>query len=126
MKASEERRVTARVPFRHPVRVRISKFGFPEQVAEGINISAGGVLCASGSFFQEGERLELLLTLPKEIGGRRTEWHCEGHVLRVAGIDTKSRIVSVAVAFDRYRMLHDSKEEDSGSESKLAAVAALR
>lgn len=103
-----ERRTSRRVPMRMPLRVRIWKFGVSDQHAECVNVSEGGVYFATGSSFQEGERVELLVTMPKEVAGEASNWHCQGQVRRVEGIDSASRIIGVAVQFDQHRTLQSA------------------
>lgn len=90
---------------RMPMRVRLWKFGVPDQVVECVNVSQGGVYFATGSSFQEGQRLEMLVMMPGEVAGEPSNWHCEGRVLRVEGISSGSRVVGVAVRFYRRKVL---------------------
>lgn len=107
---NEDRRSTQRLPFRVPLRVGVRKFGLPDQHAECINISAGGVYFATGWSFQEGAPVELLLTMPKEIAVRSSQWYCQGRAVRVQGIDCAARIPDVAIAFDRRRLLQEAAQ----------------
>ena len=80
------------------------RFGVPEQHAECVNVSAGGIYFATGSSFHEGDHIEVQLKMPEAIVGRPSTWHCKGRVVRVQGIDSRSRILGVAVEFERYRV----------------------
>jgi Tfp pilus assembly protein PilZ len=117
-----ERRSSQRVPMRMPMRVRIWKFGVPDQHAECVNVSEGGVYFATGSSFQEGERVELLVTMPKEVAGEPSNWHCEGQVIRVEGIDSASRIIGVAVQFSRQRTLQKNEREPAGQRRNASTI----
>jgi hypothetical protein len=65
-----ERRKARRVALQIPVRVRPRESAIPEQKVECLNISECGLYFASGTRFNPGQRLELVLKMPEDIVGR--------------------------------------------------------
>jgi hypothetical protein len=106
--APTDRRRAHRVPVCLPLRIRIWRFGLPEQHAECLNISASGAYFATGSSFHQGDRVEMDVRMPEAVVGRPSTWHCEGRVVRVERLDSGSRILGVGVEFDRYGMQADA------------------
>lgn len=99
--STSERRVSRRLSFKTPLRVRIWKSAAPEQRAESLNLSQNGVFFATDSPIHEGETVEILLKMPKEITDQpTTEWRCTGHVVRVERIDSARGKMGVGVQFD--------------------------
>ena len=103
--SSLDRRVSRRVSFKTPLRVRIWKSTAPEQRAESLNLSQHGVFFATDSPIREGETVEILLKMPEEITDEPTiEWRCTGHVVRVEKVDSSRGKLGVGVQFDCYEV----------------------
>ena len=100
-----DRRKSRRIPIRMPLRIRLWRFGMPEQQAECINVSAGGVFFASASSFHEGDHVAIELKMPEALVGTPSTWSCEGRVVRVEAIDSRSVILGVGVEFERHHMV---------------------
>jgi len=99
-----ERRKARRVTLQIPVRVRHWESVTPEQRVECLNISERGLYFASGSRFNAGQRLELVLKMPEDIVGREnSNWLCVGQVVRTRALDSTSLPLGVAVEFDPYQ-----------------------
>ena len=99
-----ERRLTRRLHLNVPLRVRVWQSAVPEQKVECLNISERGVYFASGSRFREGDQLELILKMPKEISGAAEwSWRCLGRVVRTNALDASSLAMGVAVRLDHYQ-----------------------
>ena len=78
-----ERRKARRVALELPIKVRLWESAVPEQKVECLNISERGLYFASGTRFNAGERLELVLKMPEDIVGREnSNWLCVGQVVR--------------------------------------------
>jgi Tfp pilus assembly protein PilZ len=103
--ASSDRRLSRRVSFKTPLRVRLWKSTAPEQSAESLNLSQNGVFFATDSPIREGETVEILLKMPEEITEEpTTEWRCTGHVVRVEKVDSSRGKMGVGVQFDCYEV----------------------
>ncbi|MGB8474933.1 MAG: PilZ domain-containing protein [Candidatus Acidiferrum sp.] len=103
--ASSDRRLSRRLCFKTPLRVRIWKSTAPEQRAESLNLSQDGVFFATDSLIREGETVEILLKMPEEITDEpTTEWRCTGHVVRVERVDSSHGKIGVGVQFDCYEV----------------------
>jgi len=99
-----ERRKARRVALEIPVKVRLWESAVPEQKAECLNISERGLYFASGTRFNAGERLELVLKMPEDIVGREnSNWLCVGLVVRTHALDSTSLALGVAVDFEPYQ-----------------------
>src|SRR5580704_1132141 len=104
-KAKFDRRLSRRLNFKTPLRVRVWKSTAPEQRAESLNLSRNGVFFATDLPIQEGEALEILLKMPEEITAEpTTEWRCTGHVVRVEPVDSSRGKLGVGVQFDCYEV----------------------
>ena len=102
---ASERRLSRRLSFKTPLRVRIWKSAEPEQRTESLNLSQSGVFFATDSPIREGEAVEILLKMPEEITEEpTTEWRCTGHVVRVARVDSSRGKLGVGVQFDCYEV----------------------
>ncbi len=102
---SLDRRLSRRLTFKTPLRVRIWKSAEPEANAESVNLSQNGVFFATNSPIREGETLEILLNMPEEITAEpSTEWRCTGHVVRVERVDSTRGKMGVGVQFDCYEV----------------------
>jgi PilZ domain-containing protein len=99
-----DRRRSRRFPVRMPLRICLWRFGVPEQRAECIDVSAGGIFFASASSFHQGDQVAIELKMPAALVGTPSTWRCKGRVVRVEAIDSRSLILGVGVEFDRYRM----------------------
>lgn len=100
-----DRRMSRRLCFKTPLRVRIWKSAAPEQRAESVNLSQNGVFFATDSPMHEGETVEILLKMPEEITDEPTmEWRCTGHVVRVDTVDSARGKIGVGVQFDCYEV----------------------
>jgi hypothetical protein len=103
--ASMDRRLSRRLTFKTPLRVRIWKSTEPEAHVESLNLSQNGVFFATHSPIREGETVEILLNMPEEITAEPSmEWLCTGHVVRVERVATSSGTVGVGVQFDCYEV----------------------
>lgn len=103
--SSSDRRVSRRLSFKTPLRVRIWKSTVPEQRAESLNLSQNGVYFATDSPIREGETVEILLKMPEEITDEpTTEWRCTGHVVRVDRVDSSRGKLGIGVQFDCYEV----------------------
>jgi Tfp pilus assembly protein PilZ len=104
-RAKFDRRLSRRLNFKTPLRVRVWKSTAPEQRAESLNLSRHGVFFATDLPIQEGEALEILLKMPEEITAEpTTEWRCTGHVVRVGPVDSSRGKLGVGVQFDCYEV----------------------
>jgi Tfp pilus assembly protein PilZ len=102
---SPDRRLTRRLSFKTPLRVRIWKSKEPERRAESMNLSQTGVFFATDAPIREGETVEILLKMPEELTSEpTTEWRCTGHVVRVGKVDSARGHVGVGVQFDCYEV----------------------
>jgi hypothetical protein len=102
---SSDRRLSHRLSFKTPLRVRIWKSAAPEQKTESLNLSHSGVFFATDSPIREGETVEILLNMPEEITAEpSTEWRCTGHVVRVERVDSTQGKLGVGVQFDCYEV----------------------
>jgi Tfp pilus assembly protein PilZ len=106
-----DRRKSRRIPVRMPLRIQMWRFGVPEQQAECMNVSAGGIFFASASSFHEGDRVEIELRMPEAVMGKPSTWRCEGRVVRVEALDSRSVILGVGVEFERYRMVQTETQQ---------------
>jgi hypothetical protein len=103
--ASLDRRLSRRLCFKTPLRLRIWKSAAPEESAESLNLSQNGVYFATNSAIREGETVEILLNMPEEITDEpATEWRCTGHVVRVERVNSVGGTLGVGVQFDCYEV----------------------
>jgi hypothetical protein len=103
--ASSDRRLSHRISFRTPLRVRIWKSTTPEERAHSLNLSRNGIFFATNSPLREGETVEILLKMPEEITAEpATEWRCTGHVVRVERVESSHGEMGVGVRFDCYEV----------------------
>ena len=103
--ANPDRRVSRRLSFKIPLRVRIWKSTAPEKRAESLNLSKHGVYFATDSAIREGETVEILLKMPEDITAQpSTEWRYTGHVVRVERVDALQGRIGVGVQFDCYEV----------------------
>lgn len=103
--ASLDRRLSRRLTFKTPLRVRVWKSEEPEANEESVNLSNSGVFFATNSPLREGETVEILLNMPEEITAEPSiEWLCTGHVVRVERVDTSRGTMGVGVQFDCYEV----------------------
>jgi c-di-GMP-binding flagellar brake protein YcgR len=104
-KASLDRRTARRVSLKTPLRVRIWKSPEPEERAESLNLSQGGVYFATESPIREGDTVEVILKMPEELTDEpTTEWRCTGHVVRAERIHKEPAKVGIGVQFDCYEV----------------------
>ena len=100
-----DRRLSRRLSFKTPLRVRIWKSAAPEQNAESVNLSQNGVFFATDTPIREGETVEILLNMPEEITDEPSrEWRYTGHVVRVERVDSTRWNMGVGVQFDCYEV----------------------
>ncbi len=100
-----DRRLSRRLSFKTPLRVRIWKSSEPERQTESLNLSQNGVFFATDSPMREGETVEILLKMPEELTEEPAiEWRCTGHVVRVERADRTSGKVGIGVQFDCYEV----------------------
>jgi hypothetical protein len=103
--ASLDRRLSRRLCFKTPLRVRVWKISSPEESTESLNLSQGGIYYATNSAIREGEIVEILLNMPEEITDEPSlDWRCTGHVVRVDRIDSTWGKMGVGVQFDCYEV----------------------
>lgn len=103
--ASFDRRLSRRLTFKTPLRVRIWKSAEPEANEESVNLSQNGVFFATNSPIREGETVEILLNMPEEITAEPSiDWLCMGHVVRVERVATSRGTMGVGVQFDCYEV----------------------
>ena len=99
------------------LRVRIWKSETPEQHAESINLSEGGIFFVTDAAFQRGETIEVFLQMPQEVTGEpATDWRCTGQVVRVEPVDSPVGKLGVGVRFDCYEV---SRSEATGSPATM-------
>jgi len=102
-----ERRLARRIEFKVPMTVRVWKSVSPEQKVECMNVSERGVYFASGTRFEQGEQLELVIKMPKEIVGQpKTNWRCTSRVVRAGAFDFTSWSLGIAVEFENYHVMY--------------------
>jgi hypothetical protein len=103
--ARSDRRLSRRLSFKTPLRVRIWKSAAPEENAESVNLSQNGVFFATDAPIREGETVEILLNMPEEITDEPSaEWWYTGHVVRVERVDSARGRMGVGVQFDCYEV----------------------
>ena len=103
--SNPDRRVSRRLSFKIPLRVRVWKSTAPEKRAESLNLSQHGVYFATDSAIREGETVEILLKMPEDLTAQpTTEWRCTGHVVRVERVDSSHGRMGVGVQFDCYEI----------------------
>ena len=99
------RRLTRRRNLAVRLRYRIMKSRIPEQSAESVNISKGGVYFTTALSLERGAAIQLLMTMPEQITGRpTTEWRCTGHIAHVKPLPSRGS-VGIGVRFDCYEIL---------------------
>jgi PilZ domain len=102
---SLDRRLTRRLCFKIPLRVRVWKSASPEESTESLNLSQSGIYFATNSAIREGETVEILLNMPEEITDEPSiGWRCTGHVVRVDRVDSTWGKMGVGVQFDCYEV----------------------
>ena len=100
-----DRRLSRRLCFKTPLRVRVWKSPSPEESTASINLSQSGIYFATNSAIREGETVEILLSMPEELTDEPPiEWRCTGHVVRVERADPTCGKVGVGVQFDCYEV----------------------
>jgi len=103
---ASERRISPRLQFKTPLRVRLGNSCSTEQRAESRNLSERGTYFATDTPVAVGSAVEILLKMPEQITGKpATEWRCSGHVVRLEPVDTPRGKLGVAVRFDRCEIL---------------------
>jgi hypothetical protein len=103
--ANSDRRLSRRLTFKTPLRVRIWKSAGPEAHEESVNLSHNGVFFATNSPIREGETVEILLNMPEEVTAEpTTEWRCTGHVVRVERVNSPRGNLGIGVQFDCYEV----------------------
>jgi Tfp pilus assembly protein PilZ len=107
-----DRRFARRFGVKTALRVRVWKSSIPEERAESMNVSEGGIFFVTNRPHQEGQVVEILLKMPKEItGDPPTEWRCTGSVVRVEPIDSVKGKLGVGVRFDCYEVSRSKQHE---------------
>jgi Tfp pilus assembly protein PilZ len=110
-------RIAPRHNVKEDLRVRIWKSNTPEQRAESINLSEGGIFFVTDAEFQRGEEIEVFLQMPTEVTGEpATDWRCTGQVVRVEPVDSPMGKLGVGVRFDCYEV---SRSEATGSPATM-------
>jgi hypothetical protein len=101
-----DRRISRRLQFKTPLRMRIWKSGSTEHRVESENLSERGTFFATDAPLAIGSAVEILVRMPEEITGKpATEWRCTGHVVRLEPIETPRGKQGVGVQFDCYEIL---------------------
>jgi len=109
---SLDRRLSRRLAFKTPLRVRIWKSAEPERRAESKNLSQGGIFFATDSPIREGETVEILLKMPEELTDEPAiEWRCTGHVVRIERVDSSRGSLGVGVQFDCYEVAKEQMSQ---------------
>ncbi len=102
-----DKRATRRFALRLPVSVRYTE-NEPEHAAQTRDVSARGICFFVDSAIQAGSAIDFTLTLPPEITLTESiQVHCKGHVVRVEGGSSASKM-AVAAVIDEYEFLPDS------------------
>jgi hypothetical protein len=105
--------VARRLALKVPLRVRAWKQANGEKSGESLNISASGIYFACQSPLREGETVEVLFQMPKEVTGEPpVEWRCTGHVVRVESAAAGRPSAGVAVRFDCYEVARANAVEE--------------
>ena len=108
---ASERRISHRLQFKTPLRVRVWKSGPAEQLSESENLSERGAFFATNAPLVVGSAVEILLKMPGEVTGKPAiDWRCTGHVVRLEPIDASRAKLGVGVQFDCYEILHSKTE----------------
>jgi Tfp pilus assembly protein PilZ len=106
-----ERRISRRLQFKTPLRVRVWKSGPAEQLSESENLSERGAFFATDALLVIGSAVEILLKMPQEVTGKpAVDWRCTGHVVRLEPIDASHDRLGVGVQFDCYEILRSTTE----------------
>jgi hypothetical protein len=101
-----DRRISRRLQFKTPLRMRIWKSGSTEHRVESENLSERGTFFATDAPLAIGSAVEILVRMPEEITGKpATAWRCTGHVVRLEPIEAPRGIQGVGVQFDCYEIL---------------------
>jgi hypothetical protein len=109
------RRLSRRLSFKTPLRVRIWKSVEPERRTESLNLSQNGVFFKTDSPMREGETVEILFNMPQELTDEPPiEWRCTGHVVRVEHADSTCGKVGIGVQFDCYEVARGELAPASG------------
>jgi CheY-like chemotaxis protein len=111
------RRWTQRRNLAVRLRFRVMNSSVPEQRAESVNISKGGVYFTTELTLEQGAPIQLLMKMPQEITGKpTTEWRCTGHVVRVTPVRSPRVAVGIGVRFDCYEILpgFGARDDNSG------------
>ena len=112
-----DRRLAQRHPLKTALSIRLWKSKLPEQRAESIDLSERGIFFVTDMPLQQGEAIEVLLKMPKEITGEpTTEWRCTGLVVRIQPLESPKGRLGVGVRFDCYevsRLCDDAELEPS-------------
>jgi hypothetical protein len=104
---ASERRISRRLQFKTPLRVRVWKSGPAEQLSESENLSERGTFFDTDAPLIIGSAVEILLRMPEEVTGKPAiDWRCTGHVVRLEPIDASRSRLGVGVQFDCYEILH--------------------
>ena len=110
-------RIAPRHNVKEDLRVRIWKSNTPEQRAESINLSEGGIFFVTDAVFQRGEEIEVFLQMPQEVTGEpATDWRCTGQVVRIEPVDSPMGKLGVGVRFHCYEV---SRSEATGSPATM-------
>jgi PilZ domain len=101
------KRATRRFALRLPVSVRYGE-NPEEHVAQTRDVSARGICFYVDSAIQAGSAIDFTLTLPPEITLTESiRVRCKGHVVRVEGGASASKM-AVAAVIDEYEFLADA------------------
>lgn len=112
----QDRRTARRFALKTPLRIRGWKSGGAEQPGESVNISESGMYLVGEWVFREGESIEVLFEMPREVTGEPpSEWRCTGHVVRVVASAERAgmprRSTEAAVRFDCYEVARSRDAE---------------
>jgi hypothetical protein len=106
-----ERRISRRLQFKTPLRVRVWKSGPAEQFSESENLSERGAFFDTDAALVIGSAVEILLRMPEEVTGKPAiDWRCTGYVVRLEPIDASRARLGVGVQFDCYEILHSKRD----------------
>jgi Tfp pilus assembly protein PilZ len=98
-------RTAPRHDLKENLRVRIWKSDTPDQHAESVNVSEGGLFFVTDAVLQRGEEIEVFLQMPKIVTGEAaTNWRCTGQVMRVEPMNSPTGKLGIGMRFDCYEV----------------------
>jgi len=124
--ALSDRRVSPRHNFRLPLCVRILKSAIAEQWTESVNLSERGIYFPTNSPLRVGSGVQVLLKMPEEITGERTnEWLCSATWF-ASSLDSPRGRSGVGVQFDCYEVSRLPERPSASGDPEGLAIRRLR